>query len=74
MRPHVALDEERGALGIDAAGEQHRRQLARAAHQRFRLLRHRDRVQIDDVKQMATVVAVFAWHAATREALMPRIP
>jgi carboxypeptidase Q len=31
-----------------------------------------DRVQVDDVKQMATVVAVFAWHAATREALMPR--
>ena len=31
-----------------------------------------DRVQIDDVKQMATVVAVFAWHAATREALLPR--
>ena len=31
-----------------------------------------DRVQIDDVKQMATVVATFAWHAATREALFPR--
>ena len=26
-----------------------------------------DRVQVDDVKQMAAVVAVFAWHAATRE-------
>jgi hypothetical protein len=31
-----------------------------------------DRVQVDDVKQMAAVVAVFAWHAATREGLMPR--
>jgi len=31
-----------------------------------------DRVQVDDVKQMATVVAVFAWHAATRESLLPR--
>ena len=31
-----------------------------------------DRVQVDDVKQMATVVAVFAWHAATREGLFPR--
>jgi hypothetical protein len=31
-----------------------------------------DRVQVDDVKQMAAVVAVFAWHAATREAMFPR--
>jgi hypothetical protein len=31
-----------------------------------------DRVQIDDVKQMATVAAVFAWHAATREEMLPR--
>jgi carboxypeptidase Q len=33
-----------------------------------------DRVQVEDVKQMAAVVAVFAWHAATRDALMPRVP
>ena len=31
-----------------------------------------DRVQVDDVKQMAAVVAAFAWHAATREAMLPR--
>ena len=36
VRAHVALDEERGALGVDAAGEQHRRQLARAARERLR--------------------------------------
>jgi hypothetical protein len=33
-----------------------------------------DRVQPDDMKQMATVVAVFAWHAANREGLLPRKP
>lgn len=31
-----------------------------------------DRVQVDDVKQMAAVVAIFAWHAATREGMLPR--
>jgi hypothetical protein len=31
-----------------------------------------DRVQMDDVRQMAAVVAIFAWHAANREAMMPR--
>jgi carboxypeptidase Q len=31
-----------------------------------------DRVQPDDVKQAATVAAVFAWHAATRDGLLPR--
>ncbi len=31
-----------------------------------------DRVQMEDVKQAATVVAVYAWHAATREQMLPR--
>ena len=31
-----------------------------------------DRVQPDDVKQAATVAAVFAWHAATRDGMLPR--
>jgi hypothetical protein len=31
-----------------------------------------DRVQADDMKQMATVAAIFAWQAATRDALLPR--
>jgi len=31
-----------------------------------------DRVQADDMKQIATVVSVFVWHAATREAMLPR--
>lgn len=31
-----------------------------------------DRVQADDMKQVATVVAVFAWHAANREETLPR--
>jgi hypothetical protein len=31
-----------------------------------------DRVQADDLKQIATVSAVFVWHAANREGLLPR--
>ena len=31
-----------------------------------------DRVQMGDVKQAATVVAVFAWHAANRDQMLPR--
>jgi hypothetical protein len=31
-----------------------------------------DRVQVDDMKQMATVAAVFAWQTANRDALLPR--
>jgi hypothetical protein len=33
-----------------------------------------DRVQADDMKQMATVAAVFVWHAANRDQLLPRKP
>jgi carboxypeptidase Q len=31
-----------------------------------------DRVQAEDMKQMATVAAIFVWHAANRDALLPR--
>ncbi|MCC7009414.1 MAG: M20/M25/M40 family metallo-hydrolase [Acidobacteria bacterium] len=31
-----------------------------------------DRLQPDDLKQVATVAAVFAWHAATRDDVLPR--
>jgi hypothetical protein len=30
-----------------------------------------DRVQAEDMKQIATVAAVFVWHAANRDALLP---
>jgi len=33
-----------------------------------------DRVQVDDLKQQATVAAVFAWLAATRDEMLPRKP
>ncbi|HWB30819.1 MAG TPA: M20/M25/M40 family metallo-hydrolase [Vicinamibacterales bacterium] len=33
-----------------------------------------DRVQPDDVKQAATVAAAFAWQAAQRDDLLPRMP
>ena len=31
-----------------------------------------DRIQPDDMRQMATVAAVFAWQAATRDEKLPR--
>jgi hypothetical protein len=31
-----------------------------------------DRVQVEDMKQMATVAAVFTWHAANRSEKLPR--
>jgi hypothetical protein len=31
-----------------------------------------DRVQVEDMKQMATVAAVFAWQAANRDGMLPR--
>lgn len=33
-----------------------------------------DRVQVEDMKQMATVAAVFAWQAANRDSMLPRKP
>jgi carboxypeptidase Q len=33
-----------------------------------------DHVQLDDLKQQATVAAVFAWQAANRDQMMPRKP
>jgi len=33
-----------------------------------------DRVQVEDMKQIATVAAVFAWQAANRPAMLPRKP
>jgi len=33
-----------------------------------------DHVQLDDLKQQATVAAVFAWQAANRDQLLPRKP
>lgn len=33
-----------------------------------------DRIQPDGVKQAATVAAIFAWEAATRDDLVPRVP
>jgi hypothetical protein len=33
-----------------------------------------DRVQVEDMKQIATVAAVFAWQAANRPGMLPRKP
>jgi hypothetical protein len=33
-----------------------------------------DAIDVDDVRQAAIVLAVVAWHAATREEAIPRLP
>jgi hypothetical protein len=33
-----------------------------------------DRVQVEDMKQMATVAAIFAWQTANRDEKLPRKP
>src|SRR6185312_1009560 len=48
MLGHVALDEERADIGIEAAGDEERGQIERRLAESFRLLRDGDRVQVDD--------------------------
>ena len=48
MLGHVALDEERADVGVEAAGDEERGQVECRLAQCFRLLRHRDRVHVDD--------------------------
>ena len=48
MLRHLALVEDDVLLGVDAAGDEGRGDLARVGLQRDRVLRHRDRVQVDD--------------------------
>ena len=50
MRGDVALAEDDRALGVDAGGEEHRRARQRRLVQPFRLVRGRDRVQVDDAE------------------------
>ena len=53
---HVALHKQRGLLRIDPGGDQQRGQFAGLAAQGRRLLRHRDRVQVNN----ADKVGLFA--------------
>ncbi len=48
MLRHVALDEERADLRVEAAGDQERGQVERGFPQGFGLLGNRDRVQVHD--------------------------
>ena len=48
MLGHVALDEERADVGVEAAGDQERGEVERRLAQLVRLLRDGDRVQVDD--------------------------
>ena len=48
MLGHVALNEERAGVGIEAASDEERGQVERRLAQCFGLLRHGDRVHVDD--------------------------
>ncbi len=48
MGPDMALDKQRGLVGIDAGGEQNRRQIANPGAQAVRVLGDRDGVEVDD--------------------------
>src|SRR5439155_7922653 len=47
----VALEEDGRAVGVEAGGEQHRRDVQRAVPQRGRVVLDRDRVQVDDAEE-----------------------
>jgi hypothetical protein len=51
VRGHVALCEDRRALGVEAGREEHRRQVERRAAQVLRVVLDRDRVQVDDAEE-----------------------
>jgi hypothetical protein len=47
----VALHEDGGALGVDSGREEHRGEVEGRLAQRFRVVRNRDRVQVDDAEE-----------------------
>ena len=49
---HVALEEERAALGVEAAGHEQGDQSAGLAAQRLGVPGHRQRVQVDDAEEV----------------------
>lgn len=51
VRLDVALHEHRRALRVEADREQHRREVERRAAQRRRVVRHGDRVEVDDAEE-----------------------
>jgi len=63
---HVALDEERGHVGIDADGEQQLGQLERAGPEVGGILRDGERVQVDDAVE--GVGSVLVGHPVAQRA------
>ncbi len=51
VRGDVALDEDGRAIRIEPRREQHRGYVERAVPKRRRIVRHRDRVQVDDAEE-----------------------
>ena len=51
VRGHVALQEERAAVGVEPDREEQRRQVERAVVQVARVVVDRDRVQVDDAEE-----------------------
>ena len=51
VRPHVALREDRRAVGVEPRREEHREEVERAVVQVLRVVVDRDRVQVDDAEE-----------------------
>ena len=51
MRGHVALQEERAAIGVEPDREEQRGEVERAVVQVLRVVVDRDRVQVDDAEE-----------------------
>jgi len=59
MLRHMALDEQRAHIGVEAHSHQHDRHVEGLLAQHARFLRHGDGVQIDDtVKAVVTVLVL----------------
>ena len=55
---HVRLDEQRRAVGVDAGCEQQRGEVERGRAELLDVVRHRQRVQVDDAEQAVVPVLV----------------
>ena len=69
---HVALDEERRTVRIDAAGDQERGEVQRRLAQLVGILRDGDRVQVDDRSRSIGVV-LLRHPAADRADVVPEV-
>jgi hypothetical protein len=72
MLGHVALDEQRAHARVEAARDEHRREVERGLAQILRILRHGDRVQVDDGVERVHLV-LLPDPAADRPDVVPEV-